>query len=335
MQNIDTQKYYNAKFSSMSELKSMLGAEQATTTDINFILGVREALLSELDSVTEIDTMLWQLMREHLSITHQDSGMNLVLLSARIASVTWFNRLDNDADLFSTDKAGYDIASNAIIGGSLLIVKKLHEKGLFSQTLKKGKTPYLIEAATSKNPAIFNWLLSHENDSELLKSAFIDFIIKHDEPEIICQMVAKQFGHEECSIEHEGQRINALEIALLNKRHETAKILTGTGMTIQSSSMPSTFDMGKVGCILDSLHSDLESPDLSVNQKVERSLAEMMLKDAIKSEQVLIYPIANHAKTSATLKRLFAITNINPALDIEIDSFNSETQDKIYEIMFV
>lgn len=335
MQDIDTKKYYDTEFKSIEQLKNALEQEQGTTLDIDFILGVREMLLSDNLSITDVDTLLWGLMRDHHAILHKTSGMDLLLVSCRVASVIWFNKLVDNADLSKKDAAGYNVQSHAIMGGSLMIVEKLAEKGVEFCKSNKDSKSYLLEAATSKNANIFKWLLEQETDDKTLEEALIDFVINHDKPDIVGMMIDKGVKYQECNFEHKKQTLNALEIALLNKRYDTAKLLIEHGMAIQHSDLPTSFSTETAEALLTALHADKHRDDLSIPEKIAYRLSSMLISEAINKDKSLIYSLAGISESNETLKMIFAIADINPALDVELDAFDETTQERIYEIMFI
>jgi len=326
MKELNKELIAKKEFKSPEDIFKFISSSEGTTTDIDFILRAREALVESEHSTNEIDAMLWSKLREHDEIKEPKTGMTMMLLAAHIGSNMWFDNSIENADLTATDIAGYNASFHAIIGGSLHIVKTLDSKGLEFTTSSKTGKPLLIDAASAKNPAIFEWMLDKESDDEVLKIALTDFIIHHDKPSIVQKMIGKNIDYPAISIKiRKKEALNLLEVALYKGHLESAKVI------IEDKKIASPVE-NTTSALLENVL--FESTTSGSEEIIKRQCAKLFIAQSIAENENNLVALVNASSSARVIKALFSIADINPALDINIDDYDDNVQDLIYEGMF-
>ncbi len=326
MQDFDIKKFANNEFKSVEEVIQAIKRTSATTTNLNFVINLRNYLIEQGLDVVNVDKALFDLMREHVSLKCDRTGMSLFLWACHIGSPIWYQKIVDNIDLNEKDKGGFDAAFHAILGGSLIICKDLHKKGIDFKYNSQNKKPLLIDAASSKNAKVFDWMLENEISNKAAQESLLNFVIHHDSYDIVTKILGLNIDLSDTKMEVTPELIlNPLEVALRHKNFNSAQAL------IDRSYYPLPLEGGDMALI----------NALSFNEDEERILAtikkhyaQMVIKKEVNENGQRLIEIVNQAEDAPTVKKIFSTVDINPALDINLDDYSEDAQSLIYEAMF-
>ncbi len=317
MKELLPQELSKMEFKTADEIVDYLRNSDATTNDANFILKIREVLISLQVSEITTEEVLWGVMRDHDNIVSDDSGMTLFLWACHLGSTVWFEKLVGEADLSAVDKAGYGVAFHAVMGGNLSIVQELHNKGINFNTASPSKRPLILEAAGGTNPELLSWMLKNENDAAVIRQCLKSFVSFNDDYEttrLLCSQPDVDYA-----ISADESSLTPLEIALVKEHFLSAKAL------LDSNVCPAPFEKTDENII------NALSNDSSV---AATNYAKLLVKEEVKLGRERVFALIGKSKETSAIKQIFYLADINPALDIDISLFDGDTQALIYQSMF-
>jgi len=319
--DLDIKKIYDSKAENFLTLMKETSAQGKTTTDLRFILNLREAGINDGVDEKIVDDLLWPIMRDHRTLKVDGVGESLFLVSVSKGIESWYFKLVEQADLLEKDTAGFSLPYLAVLGGSLDIVKDLYNKECDFLTCPNKKTPIIQFASSSDSEDIFKWLLSTDlprDNNELL----INTIIHHNNPSIVEIIINNGVDFPSCNVEG----LSITQVAMLRHKWNILNLLISSGA---NDDRP--FEEGDTDTAMKFLYE--EEKELSMLNQAHKNFSEYTLamdnKDG-KSFNRLILKTNDEKK----IKALLGLFNINPLLDLNIDEFEDSVRDKILSSFF-
>jgi hypothetical protein len=326
MKNIDHDALIGKQFKTIDELKDAILSQNATTTDLGFILSLRNTLIESDESLTSIDAFLWQLMREHSTL--EINGNSLFITSCIEGSVYWFDQLISSADKLDKDMSGHTAPFHAVISGNLYILKKLKEEGFDFINVSKDKKSLLKESASSPNPRIFEWLLSETDDAAELEDTLTEFVLNHDDYEITNAILKKGIDYDKCRIKTEKIDLDLASIAIYRQKINALRAIIDNNI---NTNLP--FDDNDDDATVKALLGEEET--LDINKTISRNYAKFVITNKCEFNKEKIKDYIQVAKTSHDINFICICADIQPMFDLNIDEYSDEIQSLIYEAMVI
>jgi hypothetical protein len=326
MKDIDQDTIIGKDFKTIGELKSVLLSQNATTTDLNFILSLRRMFIENDEKVTSTDTFLWGLMRGHSALSA--GGSSLFILACSEGSAHWFDQLIPTANKLDADISGHTAPFHAVISGNLYILKKLKDEGFDFKNVSKGKKSLLNESASSINPLVFEWLLSETEDATELEFTLTDFILNHDNYDLTASMLEKGVNYSKCRVKTDKFDLDLASIAIYRQRFNALRAIIDADINAE---LP--FNENDKAATIQGLFSDKETLDM--DETISRNYAKFVITNKCKSDKSEIKNYIELAKTSYDINFICMSADVQPMFDLKINEYNDDIQSLIYEAMVI